>query len=281
MSVAVDLIERMFEYGVMSAAPLRSGASGTGVVSGGDRGRSLSAVPSDPRSGVVRDLRERMRELQPELFPARELPTHPALSALLPDGALRAGGVYSLSGSYSIAFAALAAASGQGEWVAAVGLPHFGVEAAVGLGVDLDRLVIVPDPGPRWLAVLIALIDTVSVVLFRPPVQVDDGTAARLAARLRQREGALVVLGDWPRAEARVVVARREWTGIGAGWGSLSRCTIRVTTVDRLGRSVCLDGEIDGDGLTAARPSPPPALTAPAAAEQQPGEVLRLVGGAA
>lgn len=204
----------------------------------------------DSRAGVVRDLRERMRELQPALFPARELPTHPALSVLLPGGSLRAGGVYVVAGSYSVALTALAAVSRR-QWVAAVGFPHLGVEAAAELGVDVDRLILIPSPGQRWVPVVAALIDTVGVVLLRLPQGVDEATASRLASRLRQRESALVVVGEWPHPEARVVAGARRWMGLGAGWGRLAECGFSVTTSDRLGHATVAGCVLRGDGMIA------------------------------
>ena len=39
---------------------------------------------------------------------------------------------------------------------------------AAGLGICLERLALVPDPGPRWPAVAAALVDTVDIVVIRP-----------------------------------------------------------------------------------------------------------------
>ena len=96
--------------------------------------------------------------------------------------------------------------SAAGAWCAVVGVPDLGVEAAAGLGIDLERLVLVPHPGEQWLSVVSALVDVVSIMLVRPPVRdgrvrITDGSASKLASRLRQREAVLVSLGDWPGAE--------------------------------------------------------------------------------
>ncbi len=238
---AIDLIEHMFEYEGMAAFSSLAAVSALQPAWGEDPARpegsaSARGHRSDARAGVVDGLREQMRQLQPALFPARELPTHPALSALLPGGSLRAGGVYVVAGSYSVALTALAGASTAGQWVAAVGFPHLGVEAAIEMGVDVERLVLVPDPSADWLAVTVALIDTVSVVLVNAPRGVDDATASRLASRLRQRECVLVVVGQWPHPEARLAVERRQWLGVGRGHGHLAQCGIGVAAWDRLGR---------------------------------------------
>lgn len=245
---------------------LSSVAGGAGAVGAGGAGGAATAAGRrvagwrDARESTVSSLRERMRELQPTLFPARALPTHPALSALLPGGALRAGGTYVVSGSYSFALAALAAATDVGQWVAVAGFPHVGVEAAAELGVDVDRLVIVPDVGADWLSVVVALIDAMSVVVLSAPRGVDEATAVRLSSRLRQRESALVVVGEWPRADARVVADRRHWQGLGRGWGSLAACEYGVVVDDHLGRSRRHECAFTAAGMAAVPAAAPPRL---------------------
>ena len=104
------------------------------------------------------------------------------------------------------------------------------MEAAAGLGVDLDRLVLVPHPGEQWLGVVSALVDVVSIVLVRPPKPVSEAAAGKLASRLRQREAVLVSLGDWPRADARLAVSESSWAGIGAGFGHLAARQVTVSS---------------------------------------------------
>ncbi|MGH9267638.1 MAG: hypothetical protein ACRD0D_05610, partial [Acidimicrobiales bacterium] len=99
----------------------------------------------------------------------RQLPLVPALAPLVPWG-VRRGSVIGAGGpsSTSLALALLAEASASGSWVAAVGLPGLGLAAAAGLGLALDRLALVPDPGPRWVTVVAALLDGLDAVLARP-----------------------------------------------------------------------------------------------------------------
>jgi len=160
------------------------------------------------------------------------LPAAPELARLLPDRGLRTGGAYALTRSGALLTALLAAPSAAGIWCAVVGIPEFGVEAARDAGVDLARIAFVPDPGDRWLAVVGALAESISIVAVRPSGRVGDAEAARLAARLRERNAVLLVQGAWPLAEARLEIERREWTGLGAGHGLLERCTagVRVTS---------------------------------------------------
>lgn len=193
---------------------------------------------------VVRELQARIRGMQRNRIDTRALPTHPALADLLPGGALSAGSSYAVAGSTTLALALLQGASAAGAWCAVVGMPDLGLEAAAGLGIDLDRLVLVPHPGDQWLAVVAALVDVVSIVLVTPPApaqgvpRIGEATAGKLSSRLRQREAVLVSLGEWPRADARLTVTESAWSGIGAGFGHLSgrQATVSSTAAAWSGR---------------------------------------------
>src|SRR5439155_174136 len=71
----------------------------------------------------------------------------------------RAGRPVWSAGATSLLLALIAAASRAGSWCAVVGVPALGVAAADGLGVALDRLALVPYPGPDWATVVAALLD--------------------------------------------------------------------------------------------------------------------------
>ncbi|WP_371401744.1 hypothetical protein OHA10_27960 [Kribbella sp. NBC_00662] len=161
----------------------------------------------------------------------RELPTHPAVSELLAGASLRGGSVYSVRGSAALVMALMAGPSAEGAWCGVVGVPSFGAEAARGLGVDLERLVLVPDPGRDWLSVVAALVDALTVVVVRPPGEVTPGEASRLAARLRTRGAMLIAYGSWPGSEARFEIESNTWTGLGDGEGLITarRATVAVT----------------------------------------------------
>ncbi len=176
----------------------------------------MTATVLDPARPVVDQLRERVTAMQggPTRMP---VPTHPALADLLQ---LRTGGSYGVD-SASLALALAAGASAAGEWVGFAGWPDFGAEAAVELGVDLSRTVLVPDPGESWLEVAAALVDVLRVVVLRPTVAVDARSAGVLDARLRSRSSVLVVWGEWPRVEARLSLERSRWTGPQDGHGRL------------------------------------------------------------
>jgi hypothetical protein len=150
---------------------------------------------------------------------AQPVRTHPALSGLLQ---LQTGATYGVAAA-SLAALLMAGPSADGAWCAVVGAPEFGLEAAAATGVDLSRVVAVPDPGPLWLEVVAALVDVLGLVVVRPPASVSRAPSAkdasRLAARLRTRGSILVVWGDWPRCEARLGLVDAEWQGVGAAGG--------------------------------------------------------------
>ena len=179
---------------------------------------------------------ERMRRVQQALDTAevdRQLPTLPAVAELLPGAGLRSGAVYSVRTSAALVMAMMAGPSAEGAWCGVVGMPSFGAEAARGLGVDLERLVLVPDPGQDWLNVVAALVDALTVVVVRPPGEVTPGEASRLAARLRTRKAVLISVGSWPGSEARLEVESNTWSGLGDGEGLLCARQVSVVVAGR------------------------------------------------
>jgi hypothetical protein len=196
---------------------------------------AVAADASPDKSQVIRELQARIRGMQRNRLDTRAIPTHPALADLLPGGALAAGGRYQVAGSTTLALALAQGPSAAGAWCAVVGLPDLGVEAAAGLGLDLERLVLVPHPGDQWMTVVSALVDVVSVVVVRPPVRdgrsrVPETAAGRLAARLRQREAVLVSVGEWPQADAALAIGDSAWAGLGAGFGHLTARQVTVSS---------------------------------------------------
>ena len=177
----------------------------------------------------VRLLRARLGEAEGRRMDAPVLPVEEGLGELLPGGGLRGGASYTVAPSGALLLALLARASREGAWCAVVGMPELGAEAAEQAGVALDRLVLVPEPGARWLAVTAALADVLPVVAVRPGGRVSEGEAARLSARLRDRGAVLVAQGVWPGAEASVEVSEPEWEGLGAGHGHLTARALTVT----------------------------------------------------
>lgn len=181
----------------------------------------------------VQHLRAQLARVQGHRLEAPALPTHSALAGLLPGGGLRPGSAYSLAPSGSLLMALLARPSQAGSWCGVIGMPELGAEAAEELGVDLSRLVMIPDPGPRWLAVAATVAEVLPVVAVRPQGRVTDAEASRLGARLRDRGTVLLVQGVWPQAEAALSVSDPEWLGVGAGHGYLAGRALTVTVQSR------------------------------------------------
>lgn len=196
--------------------------------------RNVASVESvGETADRVRSLRAQMEKLQGRSLDEPVLPTHPALASLLPGRGLRPGSSYSLGSSMSLLFALLAQPSQAGSWCAVLGMPEFGAEAAAHIGVDLTRLVLVPDPGPRWLAVTSAVAEVMSVVAVRPPARAKDSDMARLSARMRDRGAVLLVQGTWPQTEAMIDVEDPQWSGLGDGYGLLAERELTVTVSSR------------------------------------------------
>jgi len=162
------------------------------------------------------------------------LPVLPALRELL-GGDLRRGSVVA-TGPWSLLCLALAAgASAAGAWCAVVGLPQLGVAAAADAGLDPDRMLLVADPGAGWPQVVASLLDGCELVLLRPPDRPSAQIRRRIEATVRRFSGVLVVAGEWDGAQARLSVARQEWTGIGTGHGRLRARRVQVVADGRGG----------------------------------------------
>lgn len=221
------------------------------------------------RSETVAQLQARISAMQATTMGVRTLPTAAAVAPLLPGGALKAGVAYGVPDSLALAMLLLAGPSAAGGWCAVVGVPEFGIEAAAGFGVALDRLVLVPAPGEHWLAVTAQIAEVVPVVLVRPPASgASPGEASRLASRLRQRGATLLVAGPWSGAEAVLQAEGGAWTGIAAGSGYLTgrRLSVRVTA-----REIVSRHQVEvGDGFRTA----PPVAAAQQASRPRPARPL-------
>ncbi|MCC4908823.1 hypothetical protein LQ938_11115 [Microbacterium sp. cx-55] len=193
----------------------------------------MKVIVREDAVGEVRRLRAQLERVQGLRMDAAVLPTHPSLAALLPGGGLRAGAAYSVSPSSSLLLSLMARPSREGSWCAAIGMPELGAEAAASLGVALERLVLVPDPGPRWLSVAATLAEVMPVVAVRPGGRVSDAEASRFMARLRDRGATLLVQGVWPQAEASLQIGEPEWSGLGDGHGYLTSRAVTVSVLSR------------------------------------------------
>lgn len=164
---------------------------------------------------------------------APTLPTLDGLAEVLPGGRLKKGTTITVEGGMSLALALLAGPSAAGLWGAIVGVPEIGLAAAGELGVDLDRLVLIPHAGDTWATVVAALADAIDVVIVRPPGPVSGNDARRLAARVRQRGSVLVCLGEWEGADLRLTATAHHWAGLGDGHGRLRWHAMTIRTSGR------------------------------------------------
>ncbi|HYZ91957.1 MAG TPA: hypothetical protein VFA34_06130 [Actinomycetota bacterium] len=169
---------------------------------------------------------ERASELAPDRLPVFE-----AFEQILPFQGLRPGTTVGVSGvgATSLALALIARASEE-SWTAAVGLPALGLRAGAELGIDLDRLVVVPDPQEQWTAVLASLVDAFDVVLAHPPEQ--TSRPHRLNARVREQGAVLVGIGRMD-SDLTLHATNATWHGIGRGHGHLRTRTLDVTVAGR------------------------------------------------
>ena len=169
------------------------------------------------------------------------LPVADSLRPVLPDG-LRRGSTVTVAGSISLLLAVLGAASADGAWAALVGFPRLSAEAAAEYGITMDRLALVPAPGPGWTTAVGALLDAVDLVAARIPGGrgVVPADVRRLAARARTRGAVLLPYSaraetaeSWPGADVHLSAQPGRWSGIGTGTG---RLRARAVTVSASGR---------------------------------------------
>lgn len=159
------------------------------------------------------------------------LPVLPALRSMLPG--LRRGHVVEVDSFGALALALMAGASKAGSWCGVVGMPDYGVRAAVGMGCEAERLLLVDEPGERWVDVVAVLLEAVDVVLVRPPARLPSPMVRRLAALARTSGSCLVVAGAWAGSMLRLRVASSLWTGVGHGHGNLRARRVKVVAQGR------------------------------------------------
>lgn len=187
----------------------------------------------------VAELLERVRPVS--LATQRALPVVEALRPVLPGGLPRGSTIQLPPGEPSLLLGLLAAPSAAGSWAALVGLSGVGGEAAAASGVDLGRLALIPDPGPRWATVVSAALDGIDLVVVRAPEggpgsRLRTVDARRLSARARVQSRVLLVAGTWPEgADLTLRVIHSRWDGLGPGCGHLRRRWVEVESTGRRG----------------------------------------------
>src|SRR5215207_9882105 len=181
-------------------------------------------VSSQPTPSRIHELQQRVQRMQGSAF-SRTLESVPGLSGVIQ---LRTGEAYAVD-SPSLAVALAAGPSQAGEWIAIVGAPDLGLEAAAGFGIDLERTVAVPHPGELWMSVTAGLLDVATLVIVKPSVPVSAQQAERLKSRLRVKDAALVCWGEWPRSDATLTITESSWLGLGRGHGRLAARQVVVS----------------------------------------------------
>lgn len=200
----------------------------------------LAPEPAPAQAADLAALRARIQRLEGGGAPADVvgLGVPESLRSAFPTG-LRAGATYAATGSLTLALVLLAEACSQGAWSAVVGLPGLGLETATQLGLDLDRMLLVPSPGEQWATVVAALAEIVPVVLARP-VRLVPTEASRLTARLRERGCTLLLTEQppptWPALQASLHASPAGWRGLGVGHGCLLQRRLAVEVCQRTGR---------------------------------------------
>lgn len=160
-------------------------------------------------------------------------PVAEPLAPLLPGGGLRRGSVVAVRGAMALLLALLAEATAQGAWAAVVGVDDLGVLAAAEAGVAVQRLALVPRPGPDPAPAVAALLDGVGLVALAGADRVLSGARRSLAARTRQRGAVLLPLGRWPGADVELDCRAEIWHGAEAGHGRLRSREVVVCATGR------------------------------------------------
>ncbi|MGH3536544.1 MAG: hypothetical protein ACRDQG_17775 [Pseudonocardiaceae bacterium] len=145
----------------------------------------------------------------------------------------RPGSVVAVQGSMALLLALLAAATAQGAWAAVIGAGDLGVLAAAEAGVVVQRLALIPRPGPDPASVAATLLDGVALVALASTDRIPPGARRSLAARARQRGSVLLPLGRWPGADIELDCRAEAWHGAEAGHGRLRSREVVVRAVGR------------------------------------------------
>lgn len=180
--------------------------------------RRIAAVPVRGESVAVR---VPIREDVGAFDGAGILPVPTPLAALLPRGGLVRGSVVSVSGAASLLLGLVASVTASGGHVAVIGQPRLGLLAAAEMGAQLERLALIPYPGPDPVEIAAVLLDGMDlVVLGLGGESVSPSRARAVVARARSKGSTLVVTGGrWDGAELRLDAQVRGYAGLGPNKG--------------------------------------------------------------
>ncbi|MBZ2194585.1 hypothetical protein [Occultella gossypii] len=213
-----------------ASAGLRTALSGPTVRA--MPGRAVSG-PAGPGSPAPDSQEPSPAPAVVSLDPERVLPVPAALAPLFPYGGIRRGTGVQVVGSTSLLLRLAAATSGAGVWCAVVALPDVGLAAAAEAGLPLDRMVVVPRPGPDSPSVVGALVDGFDVLVLGDCTALADRDRRLLASRARTRGSVLLTTTPWPGSELVLDAGDRVWRGVGRGAGVLRTEELTVVAYGR------------------------------------------------
>ncbi|WP_448071851.1 hypothetical protein [Georgenia yuyongxinii] len=165
----------------------------------------------------------------------RHLPVPGVLAPLFPGGALARGSVVQVTGSTSVLLALAGAAGADGAWCALAAMPDVGWRAAAAAGLALERVAVVPTPGPDAAAVVGALVDGFDVLVVGRCPALGERDRRLLGSRLRTRGAVLLTTHPWPGAQLVLRATAQSWDGLGQGWGHLAGQELTVRATGRAG----------------------------------------------
>ena len=241
---ALAAFERVFDTGGMSAAPSPLSTSAQAVEDARALSQRLSQSLGIPTATSLIDR-------------AQPRPVSPALSRLFVRGGLPRGEVVQVNGrsGLSLALACCAQTTQDGGWCAGIGLGEPAASAMRDLGVHLPRFVCLDTPAQDWMRVASILIESFDVLVVDPGFDAAAGERARIAAKLRDSQATLILLGrarssashspaprssiphasvrrssapSFPGSTEHLSVLSETWEGTHAGTGRLRRRTLQV-----------------------------------------------------
>ncbi|WP_194911769.1 hypothetical protein [Catenulispora rubra] len=233
-------------------------------------------LPEEDRDDVIARLRRQLVDngTAPEArgrgaAGGGDIPLHPLLRPLVPGGLLARGTIVTAPARVGGAAAAVAADEGTaagdgavsyvtlalvagatagGAWAGVVGFPNFGIAAASGLGADLSKMLLLDDPGERWLDAAAVLAGAVDLVLLHTPRRPNAAQLRRMSHRVRpddrQRGCVLVVTGPWETAHLTLTTHNPRWEGLGDGTGNLTRRRVTISATGRATRGYQRDVDL-------------------------------------
>ena len=200
--------------------------------------KPLPSIPTFGRrpngEAGIQMLRGRIKEIEGSNTDSSIFPVNSALLSLFPEGGLAKGASYSLDRSASLLWSLIAEPTRQGVWCAIVGVPDLGIGIAKELGVNTNRIVLIPTPGPKWMAILGDLIETVGICVLGSFSAPAARQLSALHSRLRSYKTSLLVRANWPNSKTSFAVAH-QWNGAGLGEGLLQTHYLHITAKSRSG----------------------------------------------